>query len=309
MGDPSEILVAVPPAVWLELEVDLKSALEPRTFTVRSERVFDVGHTDPSGPNWAALRLVRQILLIGSADESPIAEAIAANSGEAPEAPAVFQVRNVWARNQLVTILLTPDAASRQVVSSLLPSLRDVYLRQFQEYVEARMFVTGENEELLDSLRSNAGFTLLLPRVYRAEEPEPGVYRFRNDQPDASQLIRNITVASQPAGAIPATAEAAGAWRAELATRLTFPPQVTDSIGVAVRLETEGQSGLQIQGIWSNPPGEWPAAGPFFTRLIDCPDRTFLVDAWLYAPGDAKYEYVFQLSTILDSFRCGAVAR
>jgi hypothetical protein len=31
----------------------------------------------------------------------------------------------------------------------------------------------------------------------------------------------------------------------------------------------------------------------------------YLLDAWLYAPGKQKYEYMIQLQTILDTFRCG----
>jgi hypothetical protein len=31
----------------------------------------------------------------------------------------------------------------------------------------------------------------------------------------------------------------------------------------------------------------------------------YLLDAWLYAPGRPKHEFMIQLSTILDTFRCG----
>ena len=41
-------------------------------------------------------------------------------------------------------------------------------------------------------------------------------------------------------------------------------------------------------------------------RAIVCEDqdRMYLLDAWLYAPGKEKYEYMIQLETILDSFSC-----
>ena len=64
---------------------------------------------------------------------------------------------------------------------------------------------------------------------------------------------------------------------------------------------------IQIQAQWRNPPERgWPAGGPFITRAVTCEsqDRTYYVDAWLYAPGKEKYEYMIQLETILDSFRC-----
>ena len=62
-----------------------------------------------------------------------------------------------------------------------------------------------------------------------------------------------------------------------------------------------------MQATWRNPPGSgWPAGGPFITYGITCAnqDRTYFVDAWLYAPGREKYEYMIQLETILGTFRC-----
>ena len=72
--------------------------------------------------------------------------------------------------------------------------------------------------------------------------------------------------------------------------------------------EYRGRPAYQIQATWVNPPEQnWPAAGPFILRSVICPEqnRMYLVDAWLYAPGKEKYEYMIQLQTILDSFRCG----
>ena len=64
----------------------------------------------------------------------------------------------------------------------------------------------------------------------------------------------------------------------------------------------------EVRGAWSNPPdSQWPAAGPFILWSLACPsqDRLYLIDAWLYAPGKDKWEYILQLETIMESFRCG----
>jgi hypothetical protein len=305
-GGPTEIIVGTQQQTWDRLEEDIKAALEPRTFTVRDERVFDVAHLDPTEPGWANLRVMRHVLLIGSPEDAAVSEALSAHRGAAPAPPAVVQVRNVWAQNQLVTVAVVPPADPAESARPLLPAIGDTYLRQFEEYARARMFVAGPNQALADSLRRNYGFTMMLPQVYRAAEVEPEVFVFRNDQhhnPEVS-LIRNITVASRPRGEVAPTADAASAWRAELAERLNHPPQVTETRPESHPIEASGRTGLQIHGVWSNPPGEWPAAGPFLTRLIECPDRVFLLDAWLYAPRFPKYEYMYQLNTILDSFQC-----
>jgi hypothetical protein len=33
-------------------------------------------------------------------------------------------------------------------------------------------------------------------------------------------------------------------------------------------------------------------------------NRAYLLDSWLHAPGAATYQYVVELETILDTFRC-----
>jgi hypothetical protein len=306
MGSVNNIVAGVPDSVWLALEPSVREALEPQTFTVRDERVFDVAHVDPSHSDWNNLRIVRQILLIGEPADPWVAQALDQVRGEPPAPPAVVQARNVWAQNQLVTVLLLPPGAAPDAAQPLLPQVGATFLRQFEEYARARMFVTGADSALADSLYRTAGFSMVLPRVYYHDQVRPGLWVARNDYPDPSQLIRSIYVAERSTAEVQMSAEGARQWRAELAQELTQPPQVTEeALHHADQVQVDGRNAVQIQGIWSNPPGEWPAAGPFITRLVPCGDRTFLVDAWLYAPGKGKYEYMFQLKSILDSFRCG----
>jgi hypothetical protein len=307
MGSANNIVAGVPDPIWAALEPSVREALEPQTFTVRDERVFDVAQVDPSTADWSNLRLVRQVLLVGEPGDPWVAEALDQVRGAAPAPPAVVQARNVWAQNQLVTILLLPPGGGAAEAEPLLPQVGETFLRQFEEYARARMFVTGADSALADSLHRTAGFSLVLPRVYYHDHVRPELWVARNDFPDPSQLIRSIYVASRPSGEVQMAPEFARQWRAELAQELTQPAQVTEpTLAHAAQVQVDGRTAVQVQGIWSNPPGEWPAAGPFITRLIPCGDRTFLVDAWLYAPGRGKYEYMFQLKSILDSFRCGS---
>jgi hypothetical protein len=70
----------------------------------------------------------------------------------------------------------------------------------------------------------------------------------------------------------------------------------------------EGRTAVEIRAQWRNPPDRgWPAGGPLIVRSLTCDaqDRAYLLDAWLYAPGHEKYEYMIQLETLLDTFQCG----
>lgn len=305
VGDQTRIVAAVPPAHADALGSSVEAALEPRSFTVRDERIFDVAHIDPTSEDWQDLRKVRQVLVVGEAADPWIAPALERIRGETPRAPAIVQAQNVWSRPQQVTVVLVPPGSPPDAAAGLMPEVGQQYVSQFEEFARSRMYASGDNTELADSLAGIAGFSLRLPQVYRAAEPEVGLFVFRNDQPDPTQLIRQVTVARRPSAEVEMTAEAALAWRAEVAARTTTPAQLTDSVVISsAELSVDGRTAVQAQSTWTNPPGDWPAAGPLLTRLVDCGQHTFLVDAWLYAPGRAKYEYMVQLQTILDSFRC-----
>ncbi len=102
------------------------------------------------------------------------------------------------------------------------------------------------------------------------------------------------------------------AWRTELTDRYFKYPQVVDMELAQTRRFQMGDLVLEeLRAVWANPPeDQFPAGGPMITWSLPCPaqDRHYLVDAWLYAPGKDKYEYVLQLETILSTFRCRGAA-
>ena len=307
VGENTSIVVAAPPAVWDRIEPDVARALEPSTFTVRDERIFDVAHVDPTSDDWNDFRKVRRLLVVGEAGDPWVARALEEVDGEVPREPAILQADDVWARPQQVTIVLVPPGSSPDVSAGMMDEVGEGYVRQLEAYSRSRMFVSGEHEGLADSLARVGGFSMRFPNVYRVQGPHPGIFVFRNDQPDPSQLIRQVTVTRRPSGEVPLTPEAAHAWRAEVAAQTTEPPQLTDTIQIArTDLTVGGRPAVEMQATWMNPPDGWPAGGPIITRLVQCPEHTYLVDGWLYAPGRAKYEYMVQIQTLLESFRCAA---
>jgi hypothetical protein len=306
MGGMNQVVVASSDQVWTELAADIDEALESRAFTVRDERIFDITQIDPGSQEWGNLRLLRQVLVIGEEADPWVAEAIDRHRGETPTPPAVFQVRNVWAQDQLVSVVLLAPGADPSTARPLLREAGSTLLAQYEQYARNRMFASGANQELADSLRREAGFTLMLPEVYYYREVRPRLFIFRNDFPDPSQLIRSIQVDSRPTAEVSFTPEGARSWRAGITSEYTDPVQVTEPDIVRTReLAVGGRPAIEVQGVWTNPPGEWPAAGAYITRMVQCGERTFLVDGWLYAPGSPKYEYMIQIGTILDSFECG----
>ncbi len=309
-GDPNAVIVAAPQEIWPDLQDSVFAVLSPDVYTLRNERTFRLQYEDPAGPDWVLKRKFKEEVLIGSADDPFMATALATLPDSVDvKAPGVYQTDNVWARNQHVIMLLVDPAG--EIPKQVLSRVGDVHAileERFRAGARNRMFVSGVNETLEDSLAEMAGFTLLLPNVYRWGV-EDSLYIFRNDNPDPSELIRQIAVtwlSPIPSGI---TADSLITWKEAASEEFYTYPQVVEPESVRTRsLTLDGNSVFEVRGAWANPPDSmWPAAGPFIIWAVTCPpqDRMYLIDAWLYAPGKDKWEYIIQLETIMGSFRCG----
>ena len=171
--------------------------------------------------------------------------------------------------------------------------------------------MSGLDSLLADTLWNEAGFSLLLPHVYEHRSVD-SVHIFLNDNPDPSELIRQITVTWRSPIPEELGQDELLAWRKELTDRYFKYPQIVDlQLAETRRLQMGDMVIEELRAVWANPPEDlFPAGGPMITWSLPCPaqNRHYLVDAWLYAPGKDKYEYVLQLETILSTFRCRGAA-
>lgn len=309
MGDVNAIVVTASPDLWNPIGEQVLDGLEGLVQTVRDEAAFRVSYQDPADEVWFRLRLLKQQLLIGTTADPWVAAAIEA-AGEPVEAPGIVQVPDLWSRGQLVTALVLPEGidndSGREMILGSVEELRELFDAQYREWVIARMFVTGPNTALAETLRDEHGFSLLVPEVYEYTASGP-VHIFRNDNPNPADLIRQFSVTWRTPVPPEITAEDVLEWRAEVVDgHYSYPQVVNTDRWNAGPEEFDGTEAYTVRAIWENPPGEFPAAGPFITRAIPCPEqqRIYLIDAWLYAPGVDKYEYMIQLDEIMNSFEC-----
>jgi len=305
-GEYNSIIVATSEDQWAALADMVESALETRIVTVRPEKTFVVTYQDPFLPEWDRLQRFRQVLLVGTADDAWMAEALAAADHTSFNPPEIFQVEDLWAIGQVATVMLL-ESGSPAEAEPLMESLHNLLDQQYRQWVKARMFMTGPDEALADSLWDLGQFSVLLPQLYK-RRTEDSVFMFRNDNPDPSELIRQITVTWRRHSPEGITEDELLAWRQEVADGHFGYPQVLDlELAQTRRLQRGDVIMDEVRAVWANPPEDaFPAGGPTITRTVPCPrqGRDYLVDAWLYAPGRDKYQYILQLETILDSFRC-----
>ena len=306
-GEWNSVIVATSPEIWDAVDEMVQTALETRILTVRPEKTFRVTHQAPEGLEWDRLQRFRQILLVGSLGDPWIIDVLDKRPTDNLNPPQIFQVEDVWAKGQLATVLLINDG-SFDGLEELMTELHTLLDDQYQDWVRSRMFMSGRNEALADSLWREAQFTLLLPELY-VKRAEGSTYIFRNDNPDPSELIREITVTWRDSESEQLSQNDVLEWRQNVSDLYYNYPQVLDMTIAQTRQLQIGDMILdEIRTAWSNPPGDlFPAGGPAIIRSINCPaqGRQYLVDAWLYAPARDKYQYLLQLETILNSFRCG----
>ena len=309
-GDANSIIAVMSSELWEEASEDVYSALELTIQTVREEKTFTVTYQDPLGDYWGDLRRFRQMLLIGTSEDPWIQEALKRDTENSSVSRAgIHQVGDVWARGQQVTVVLLPDGGGVQEIRPYLREVHQLLDAQFRNYAINRMYMSGADTALADTLAIEAGFSIILPAVYRWNQSD-SVFLFRNDNPDPSELIRQIGVTWKTPIPPAMQQEAVLEWRSELVAGHYSEPQDHALANVSSGpIEYLGNSGYQVQAEWRNPPDRgWPAGGVFITRVIVCENqnRSYLLDSWLYAPGKEKYEYMIQLETILNSFQCGS---
>jgi len=304
-GEANSLIVVAPDSLWAQLEDTTYAALERTIRTVYDEDRFQVTQIEPGAEEWQNLRLFHQIVVFGTPADDLMQQVLDAAGRGGTDPPAVVQAEGMWARGQLVTGVLLEPGNEAETWATLLDEVYESIDQQYRDFVFRRMYVSGVDTARMDSLRQRYGFSVRLPQVYQVQShPERSMVIVRNDNPDPSELIRSLTVAWRPR-VDTLVADTAYAWRASIDSAFYNVPQaiVRDTLRPPRRVRHDGRPALELYGTWEDET-EYPAAGPFVDRLIQCGERTFLLDAWLYAPGEDKYQYVLQLERLMSSFRC-----
>lgn len=308
MGDVNSVIVVATDSLWAEVSDTVLTTLQPRIFAVRDEPTFQLTHTTFGSEHWSDLQRFRQILVIGRADDPWVARVLS-SADTAVDPPAIVETNRVWARNQRVTALVVPETSAASAVAGTVDSLAAILDMRYRNWARSRMYISGHDTALADTLREQGGFTLDLPVVYRWRQAADNVFFFLNDNPDASQLVRWLTVTWRTNPGDDITADAALAWRDSVGSQFYDWSQRSQRDRIqAQEIRAPAAGGLALRGAWTGTVDDFPQAGPFITYVVDCPaqDRRYLLDAWLYAPAKDKYQYVIQLEGLLESFECGA---
>ncbi len=132
------------------------------------------------------------MFMVGNGDEPWMQEALD-EVRDPVDGPGLYRAYDVGSRGRQLTVVLAEEGQERAAVVEHLDEINANLDEQYRGWARNRMFLTGPDTALADTLRREAGFELLVPRVYRRVERD-SPYVFRNDHPDPSELTRQIAV-------------------------------------------------------------------------------------------------------------------
>jgi hypothetical protein len=304
-GHPHEVVAVVPADRWSELEHAVRGAIERRVSGVSDERVFTVVHQEPYGEGWEERSRAPQLVLIGTFQDPWIQEAL--DEADAPmREPGLGRVLGVWADGQVVNVVVVPESGEDDHLEEHLAGVYAQLHADFRAIVRTEMYASGANTELADTLWENEGFGILVPNSYAWSRTD-STFLFWPEDEAAADPERRIAVTWLNPAPPSFELDEVLAWRERTAREHYGAPQQVAGRVTAERLAFAGYVALEVRGQWTRrtESGE-SQEGSLLARVAVCEgqNRAYLLDSWLHTTAPETYEYVVQLETILDTFRC-----
>jgi hypothetical protein len=245
------------------------------------------------------------VLVVGELLDPWVLEALA-DTEPPPRGPGLYRGADVWATGQVVNALVLPNADEGDIDEDLDEHLTQLYGQlhaDIRTFVRTRMFAAGADTELADTLRAREGFGLLVPRSYDWTQTD-STFLFRDPEVAIERAVAVTWLTPAPPSL---EIEDVLAWRGRTARAYYGIPQEVVGRVTAERLAFAGYVALEIRGRWTrrSEAGE-REEGSLLTRVAICEgqNRAYLLDSWLHATGSETYQYVVELETVLDTFRC-----
>jgi hypothetical protein len=306
-GRQREILVICDDKLWEEIEIPLRKQVERTLRAVRSEKVFVLAQV--TAEKVQHYKEWDKIILIESLESAKLLNFVAPDSAMSKlrEGEGLFfnQI-DVWADNQRVVGLAAPkNEEILRLVAAHGDRIYNAFIRQVENQELFRMFFTGRDTLLADSLAVAEGFSIILPSVYA---------RIQQDSLAENELllvhlepVRSIFITWEELADSPLnkSREKLAAYRTRLTANI-YPSQET----IVGRVDTStviagGIERLRLYGVWEN--RVEVSGGIYVSHIIDSPEqnRRYFIDCLLFCPDmrKNKYRYIFQLDRILDSFQ------
>ncbi len=305
-GREKEILVICDNEIWQKAEKDLRKKIEVPIHAVRWEPIFEIAQVEAGKvqyyKEWDKIILIESLenkkLLPRVVDDSTLKK-IGRGQG------LFFSQKDIWARGQRVAGL------AARTEEQILPLIKvhgdrifNDFLQLLEEREKVRMYHSGKNLVLVDSLMECCGFSIELPQVYA---------RIRQDILPENELlfvhmdpVRSIFVTwIENPGPLDLSRKALAEMRHRMLEKI-YPDMFThvERVDTSTVISNDIER-LRVYGTWENT--EEISGGVYTSQIIESPlqNRRYYIDCLLFSPNPRlnKYRFIFQLDRIMNSFR------
>ncbi|MFQ6094178.1 MAG: DUF4837 family protein, partial [bacterium] len=191
VGSNHEIVVVASPPTWSRFEGSIRSIFDRKVITPQEEQVFTLRVVGPE--DFDFYRKFRNVLILSPLDAGD-KTATLVNSLVSGQARArvlsgqayMFQKRDVWAREQTLTVLTGRDEAA--LAGNLKENGDEIYAvmeTALNEKVKAWLYEKSEQKQLEEKLYRMYSWTIRVPRDYWVDQevPEERFVFFRKSVP------------------------------------------------------------------------------------------------------------------------------
>ena len=310
VGSHHEIVVVVSPLTWDQYEVLIRSIFERTIMTPQEEPIFTLRVVDPE--DFDFYRKFKNVLILSPLrGEGPAVSLVNSLISEQAKAQVLsnrtylFQKRDIWAREQTLTILTGRDEISLEAhLTEKSDEIFGIMETDLNRKVKAWLYEKMEQKKLEEKLLKSYGWSIRVPRDYWVDRelPNERFVFFRKSVPDRWLFVYWENTHSFNT----VTAEWCLRKRTEIGTIHYGGDTMVEEYTRVERetfLEWEAH---RIVGLWQNdtPESGFAAGGPFCSYCFydDDTDRAYMIDIAVFAPGMAKEPYLRQLDIIAHTF-------
>ena len=315
VGSDHEVVVVVSSRIWDRCEESVRAIFERTVATPQREPVFTLRVVGPE--DFDFYRKFRNVLILtplsGEDETASLVNSLLSGparaqilSGEA----YVFQKKDIWAREQTLTVLTGPDEAT--LADTLEMKGDEIYefvAAALDEHVKTWLYKKGEQKQLGEKLYRKYGWTIRVPQGYWVdrEDPDRHFVFLRKSVPDRWLFVYWEEAESPDL----LTEEWCLGTRAEIGSTFYGGDAIVGEYTRVERTTFNGREAHRITGLWQNdtPEAGYAAGGPFYCYGFhdSHTKRLYLVDGAVFAPGMNKEPYLRQLDIIAHTFRTKGV--
>ncbi len=214
----------------------------------------------------------------------------------------VFPLRNQWAKDQLIAVLVAKDIQTlRKKITANSDFIYTIFKSDYDEFIQSTIEGTRANQKLEKELLEKYDWTLLLQRDYFVvqEFPAEGFIWFRRLMPERWIFVRWIDGGDidmlRPEWLVKE--------RNRIGAKYYGGDRVVNKYLFSRQSEFLGREAQITRGLWENV--SKVKGGPFMNYAFYDPlsRRVFIIDCAMYAPQKDKLPFLHRMEVIVKTFR------